>query len=87
MGESDWRNVREVRFSIANFVFCGKDDTEADKGNGREKLEIKLDGFEAYFEKLGNYEDIVESILLNRHGRNYLRTCNRRCGSYKGKSN
>ncbi len=63
IGAPDWSNVHEVRFSIANFVFCGKDEMEDGRGNGREKLEIKVGDFEAYFEKLGNYEDIVELIL------------------------
>ena len=50
----------EVRFSIANFMFGG-----APNGAGKvqTKLEISLGEFNVYFEKVSNYEDIVESLV------------------------
>ena len=60
VGTPDWSNVTEVRFSIANFMFGGAPNRA---GNDQTKLEISVGDFNAYFEKVSNYEGIVESLV------------------------
>lgn len=60
LGTPDWSKVTEVRFSVANFMFGGAPNRA---GTDQTKLEISVGKFNAYFEKVSNYEGIVESLV------------------------
>ena len=65
LGETDWKNVSEVRFSIANFFFGGSSDDSQDfKGNGRKKLEISLGDFDLYFKRSADYKYVEDEYVF-----------------------
>ena len=60
----DWNKAHSVTFAITNFLFCGNDKGSGGRWNCYDALELKLDGLNILFQKVAEYDDLVN--LVNR---------------------
>ena len=67
VGASCWEEARSVRFAITNLVFTGnKREAHGTGGWRRTDLNVKLDGVNISFQKVEEYDSIIDSLKRNK---------------------
>ena len=66
IGELDWSQADSVRFAIKNFQFTGNEFAAESTGPQPTLLRLSLDGVQIVFEKVDDYEPIMDSLQRKR---------------------
>ena len=68
VGTCAWEEARAVRFAVTNFEFTGNEKEEYGTGGWRlTDLKLKLDDMNISFQKVKEYDSIVESLKRNKN--------------------